>query len=171
MGCIPEYDFVRFAEEQFTDGWFDVLLARSVEIKVDQIEDLNQFGALILDRYEYVDESTAFEKLRSFAQGHLLILLSSNAPLFRRIEASIDSFHFAKIIERPRQAPGKYLEALTPTTRYGSSAIRRTWAEIRRVLDSQKVSIDDSAITVKADVSQTSIDIDLTSAPSIEDLP
>ena len=47
-----DFDFVRLAEEQFGDGWFDVLLARSAETKVDRLSDLGGFGALVLDRYD-----------------------------------------------------------------------------------------------------------------------
>ncbi|HEX6035806.1 MAG TPA: hypothetical protein VFY83_15305, partial [Anaerolineales bacterium] len=39
-----ESDFVRWAEEQFAGGWFDVLLARSPETKIDRLQELDQFG-------------------------------------------------------------------------------------------------------------------------------
>jgi hypothetical protein len=166
-----EYDFVRFAEEQFIDGWFDVLLARSPESKIDRIQNLDQFGTLILDRYAYENESAAFERLRNFAQGHLLILLSSDAPLFLRIQASISDFPLATTIERPLEEPGKWLEALAPTSRYGSSAIRKTWGEIRRALDSHKEATGASAITVNGNVRQNSIHIDITPTLEGKDLP
>src|SRR6185436_9390261 len=82
-------DFIRLAEEQFNDAWFDVLLVRSPERRIDLLPQLDQFGALVLDTYEYQDEVKALAQLNSFAQNHVLILLSSNAPLFRRIKSDV----------------------------------------------------------------------------------
>ncbi|MGA9773481.1 MAG: hypothetical protein WBV94_30905 [Blastocatellia bacterium] len=133
-----EYDFIRFAEEQFADGWFDVLLARSPETKVDSIAGLDQFGALILDTYDYADETKAFEQLRTFARDHLLILLSSNDPLFRHIQAAGNEFTLLKIIERAPEEAGPRLEAAAPGFRYGPSAIRKIRGEIRHALEGHK---------------------------------
>src|SRR5205807_1956869 len=74
-----EMSFIRLAEEQFADNWFDVLLARSPEAKIDRLTHLNDFGALILDTYEYGNETAAFYLLHEYSQNHALILLSSNA--------------------------------------------------------------------------------------------
>jgi Family of unknown function (DUF6541) len=136
-----EYDYVRFAEEQFTSGWFDVLLARSPERKIDRLQNLERFGALILDTYERHDEEQAYRKLRDYAQRHALIMLSSEDSLFRRIRAQINEFPGARIIERGPEPNGVWLNSDTPSLRLGASEIRRTWREIQKVLNETKVSV------------------------------
>lgn len=59
-----EMSFIRLAEEQFADGWFDVVLARSPQVKLDRLANLNDFGALLVDTDE--DETKAFQRLRWF---------------------------------------------------------------------------------------------------------
>lgn len=136
-----EYDYVRFAEEQFTSGWFDVLLARSPERKIDRLRNLERFGALILDTYECQDEEQAYRKLRDYAQRRALILLSSEDSLFRRIQARISEFPGARIIERRPEPNGVWLNSDTPRLRLGTSEIRRTWREIQKVLNETKVPV------------------------------
>jgi hypothetical protein len=136
-----EYDYVRFAEEQFTSGWFDVLLARSPEQKIDRLQNLERFGALILDTYERQDEEQAYRKLRDYAQRRTLILLSSEDPLFRRIRAQISDFPGARIIERRQEPNGVWLNSDTPRLRLGASEIRRTWREIQKVLNETKAPV------------------------------
>jgi hypothetical protein len=156
-----EYDFIRFAEEQFADGWFDVLLARSPETKIDSLVGLDQFGAIILDTYDYVDETNTYEQLRNFAREHLLILLSSDDPLFHRIQAAGDEFSLLEIIERTPEESGDWLQATIPSFRYGSSAIRKVWGGIRHALESHKVA--SNAPKVEGDVKVTNIVINPTS--------
>ncbi|HEU0173998.1 MAG TPA: hypothetical protein VFV58_07020, partial [Blastocatellia bacterium] len=132
-----ESDFVRWAEEQFADGWFDVLLARSPETKIDRLQELDQFGALILDTYDCADENLAFERLRSFAQQRALILLSSDSTLFRRIRSAIAQFPLAEIIERIPSAGGDWLGDDKPK-RYGANNIHQEWLAIRRILEQMK---------------------------------
>ena len=166
-----EYDFIRFAEEQFTDGWFDVLLVRSPETKIDRVQNLEQFGALILDTYDYEDENAAFERLQNFAQRQALVLLSSDAQLFQRIRASIGSFPFAEIVERPVEDPGKWLEALTPTIRYQSSSIRKTWSAVRRALDTRKQAVNTQATSFESEINQNRISIRVEPPPEADPLP
>jgi hypothetical protein len=134
------YEFVRFAEEQFIAGWFDVLLARSPGMKLDHLDVPTGFGALVIESYEYDDENVAYERLRAFAQQHPLLLLGSESPLFRRIQNSIVDFPQAEIIDRKPEAPGPWLTPGPPTTSYGASSIRRVWTEIRRILNERKVA-------------------------------
>ncbi len=101
-----QYDFIRLAEEQFNDAWFDVLLVRSPERRLDLLPQLEQFGALVIDTYDYQDEAKALVQLKNFAQNHTLILLSSDAPLFNRIKSEIPR---AVVIERPREDPGDWI--------------------------------------------------------------
>jgi hypothetical protein len=136
-----EYDYVRFAEEQFTSGWFEVLLASSPERKIDRLQNLERFGALILDTYDCHDEERAYSKLRDYAQRRTLILLSSEDSLFRRIQARISEFQGARIIERRPEPNGVWLNSYTPRLRLGASEIRRTWHEIQKVLNEKKVPV------------------------------
>nr|AUN36031.1 hypothetical protein [uncultured bacterium] len=132
-----QYDFVRLAEEQFNDAWFDVLLARSPERRIDLLPQLDQFGALVLDTYEYQNEAKALAQLKNFAQNHALILLSSDAPFFSRIKSEIPR---ATVIERPREGPGDWITTIDPSEHYDGSSIRATWKAIRGALDREKVA-------------------------------
>jgi len=137
-----ECNYLRFAEEQFTGGWFEVLLARSPERKIDRLQNLEQFGALILDTYERQDEEQAYRKLRDYAQRRALILLSSEDSLFQRIRARISEFPGARIIERKPEPNGVWLNSDMPRLRLGASEIRRTWREIQKVLNETKAPVN-----------------------------
>ncbi len=152
-----EWGFVRMAEEQFADGWFDVQLARSPEQKIDALNDLEQFGALVIEKYEYGDEGKAYELLRQFARTRLLILLSDKSELFRRIQSSRADFPHLEIIERGETDPGESLEAIQPAHHYQDSPIRQAWAAIRRALDTNKVPVDSAVASVPSEVAQNSI--------------
>ncbi|HEU4835100.1 MAG TPA: hypothetical protein VFS90_11815 [Pyrinomonadaceae bacterium] len=132
-----QYDFIRLAEEQFNDAWFDVLLVRSPERKIDLLPQLEQFGALIIDTYDYQDELKAVDRLKTFSQNHTLILLSSEAPLFTRLRSEIPR---AVVIERPREDPGDWITAIEPSEHYDGTSIRNTWNAIRSALDREKVA-------------------------------
>ena len=136
-----QHDFVRLAEEQFSDAWFDVLLVRSPEKRIDRLRSLDQFGALILDTYGYEDEGRAFAQLKEFAQTRTLILLTSDAPLLARIESSIDDFPHAVVIQHQREELGAWVEATKPSHRYDSSSIRQEWKAIRTALDKEKITV------------------------------
>jgi hypothetical protein len=137
-----EFDFVRLAEEQFTDGWFDVLLARAPTRKIDRLTDLDNFGALVLDTYDCDDESRAFELLRQFAARRALVLLASDAPLYRRIRYSLNEFPNAHIVERPNDLPpGERVESFRPSHHYDGSPVREVWRGVREVLDLNKVAV------------------------------
>lgn len=147
-----QYDFIRLAEEQFNDGWFDVLLVRSPERRLDLLPQLDQFGALIIDTYDYQDETKALAQLKNFAQNHTLLLLSSDAPLFNRIRSEIPR---AIVIERPREEPGDWITAVDPSEHYDGSSIRNTWKAIRSALDREKVPVTPSEQPAPTLIAQT----------------
>jgi hypothetical protein len=154
-----DYGFVRFAEEQFAGKWFDVLLARAPETKIDKLEVPDGFGALVVDTYDYDDEDRAYEKLFKFAQSRPLILLASDAPLFHRINNAIRDFPNAEIISRENEPPGEWLEANEPTGSFGNSSGRKVWKAIRQTLDSHKTPVDNVAsLSIKMDQQNMSID-------------
>lgn len=138
-----QYDFMRLAEEEFNDAWFDVLLVRSPERRIDLLPQLDQFGALIVDTYDFQDENKALAQLQSFAQTRLLILLSSDAPLFKRLESEIPR---AIVIERPREGLGHWIAAQEPSEHYNSNSIRSIWKLIRAALDREKIAVAPVAI-------------------------
>lgn len=149
-----EWSFTRLAEEQFADDWFDVLLALSQEKRIDRLGDLDRFGALVIDTYDYDDEGRAYEVLKQFAQGRELILLSGDSELFRRISSSRFEFPRLDIIERGDDTgPGEPMEALQPTRHYQDNLIRRAWGAIRLALDKSKISVADAGtpIPIQAD--------------------
>ena len=147
-----QYDFIRLAEEQFNDAWFDVLLVRSPERRIDLLPQLEQFGALVIDTYDYQDEAKALDQLKTFAQNHTLILLSSEAPLFNRIKSEIPG---AVVIERPRGDPGDWIVAQDPSEHYDGSSIRNTWKSIRSALDREKVPVASSEQGTPVLIAQT----------------
>jgi len=166
-----DYDFVRFAEEQFADNSYDVLLARSPERKIDRLGTLDNFGALIIDSYDFDDEALAFERLREFAQNGLLILLSSDSLLFRRIQGSLAEFPRAEIIERQAEKLGPWLESNGPTRSYGGSEIRRVWRQIRDSLDNHKVTVtSQTPVMLRSRIEQNRIEVD-TGAQRTVDVP
>jgi hypothetical protein len=134
-----ESSFIRWAEEQFADGWFDVLLTRAPERKIDRLPSLDGFGTLVLDTYDCDDCDRAFERLREFAGKRLLIAMASDAPLFQRINAARSDFTRLEIVERQKEEPGERVNSSFPTYRYKPTQIRRQWAAIRRALDQNKV--------------------------------
>ena len=148
-----QYDFIRLAEEQFNDTWFDVLLVRSPERRIDLLPQLDHFGALVVDTYDYHDETKALVQLKNFAQTHTLILLSSNAPLFTRIKSEISQFPRAVVIERPQEPRGDWIDEPEPIEHYNSSSIRNTWKAVREALDRDKVQVAPVVIKNQADTS------------------
>ncbi|HEY0761030.1 MAG TPA: hypothetical protein VGD61_01530 [Pyrinomonadaceae bacterium] len=145
-----QYDFMRLAEEEFNDAWFDVLLVRSSERRIDVLPRLDQFGALILDSYDYKEQDKAFFQLKDFAQTRALILLSSESPLFKRIKSTINEFPHATVIERTPDDSSAWIAAQQPSEHYNGSFIRNRWKAIREVLDREKVPVVSGAINSQA---------------------
>lgn len=158
------HNYIRFVEEQFADAWFDVLLVRAPDTKLDNLGSLttlDQFGAIILDKYECERCEFVYQQLHDYAQQRPLILLMDKSQLFNRIRASIDEFPRAVIIERPLGEPGgSWLQDLWPTQHYNSSPLRSQWAQIRRVLDANKVPVPDVKIQGRIDQQGILIDYD-----------
>jgi hypothetical protein len=134
-----ELSFIRLAEEQFNDNWFDVLLVRSDESQIDRLNELDKFAALIIDKYDYSDETAAFERLRKFSQDHALICLSADNGLFRRIQQARADFPKIEIIYRQPEEAGETVEALKPSYHYNSSSIRQLWKQLRSILEKNKI--------------------------------
>jgi hypothetical protein len=166
-----EYDFVRLAEEQFSDDWFDVLLTRSPTSKIDELQDIDEFGALVLDTYYCNSETKALDLLRNFAQTRPLILLSSQASLFKRIQAESEGFPKVYFIDRTIEPPGEWLEAKSPTRSYANNSVRRTWKEIGAMLEREKIPTGTGPAEFDTDVQQTSIRITPASAEPPKNLP
>jgi hypothetical protein len=146
-----ELDFVRLAEEQFADGWFDVLLARAPTRKIDRLNELDNFGGLVLDTYDCDDESRAFELLREYAARRALVLIASDAPLFRRVKSSLSEFPNAHVVKRTMDLPpGERVESFRPSHHYDGSPIREIWKHVREVLESNKVAVKSNNVATDA---------------------
>jgi hypothetical protein len=155
-----ECDFVRLAEEQFNDGWFDVLLARAPTVKIDRLADLEEFGALVVDTYDCDDESRAFDLLRDFASRRALVLLASDAPLFRRVASNLTEFPHAHVVERPlNEPPGGRVESFRPSRHYDGSSVRQVWRGVREALESEKVEVVGKDSSVGAEMSASEISL------------
>jgi hypothetical protein len=155
------YSYIRFAEEQFADGWFDVLLARAPTTTLDELgrlEELNQFSALILENYECDRCDLVYRQLRHFAQTRPLILFGDDSAFFNRIKYSITDFPKATVIERNNEeGDGSWLENSGASRRYGDSSQRAIWAKIRDVLEHNKVPVDPA--NIQGEVGQNWIQI------------
>jgi hypothetical protein len=144
-----ESNYIRFAEEQFFDGWFDVRLVRAPKNKLDDLgnlSDLKQFGALIIDTYECDRCDLVYRQLRDFSQSRLLLLLPDDNVLFNRIRHSIKEFPLAQVIEREPASKGIWLNNAAPMNRYRSNPIRQQWAAIRQALEQHKIPTEPAAI-------------------------
>jgi hypothetical protein len=145
-----ESNFIRFAEEQFFDGWFDVLLVRSPTMKLDELGSLaelrERFGALILDAYDCDRCDLVYRQLRAFSQTRPLLLLADDNSLFNRIRSAGEDFPLARVIERQPEGEGVWLSNLGTMHRYGSSPARREWAQIRAALEEHKVPTEAAAV-------------------------
>jgi hypothetical protein len=141
-----EYNFVRFAEEQFADDWFDVLLARAPTMTLDNLgstAELNQFGAIILDTYDCERCDLVYRQLKQFAQTRPLILLARDNSFCNRIKASLSDFPKATVIERDEEdSGGPWLDNYAATRRYRSSPQRAVWTQIRTILENNKIPTD-----------------------------
>jgi hypothetical protein len=154
-----EWSFTRLTEEQFADGWFDVLLAYSPESKIDRLNQLERFGALVVDAYDYENQSRAYDLLKQFAQSRELILLSDDSELFRRIQSSRTDFPKLDIIERSDTGPGDTMEALQPTHHYRDNPIRLAWGSIRLALDKSKLQVAHGDDNIPTELAQNRISI------------
>jgi hypothetical protein len=152
-----QIDFVRLAEEQFSDAWFDVLLVRSAESKLDHLADLENFGSLIIEKYQYQDEDKAFDLIKSFALTHPVILISSGDPLFSRIQSSLKDFPHAVVIDRPIEPQGEFIIEPEPSHNYNSSSIKKLWQSIRTILDKEKIPVP--LTRIESQTSLTSIQL------------
>lgn len=160
-----EYNYIRLAEEQFFDGWFDVLLVRSPVKQLDELgssSELKQFGALILDTYDCDRCDLVYYQLKEFSKSRPLILFADDNSLFNRIKNSMDEFPLAQVIERQPGGAGKWLDNSGPTRRYGTSAIRRQWGQIRQTLENHKIPTE--APVVGGQITQNRIDINYDSS-------
>jgi hypothetical protein len=152
-----QISFIRLAEEQFADNWFDVLLVRAPELKLDRLNDLENFGALLIDAYEYADENAAFERLRKFSQDRALICLSSEDALFRRIQTARSEFPLLEIIDRPSEQTDETIESLKPAYHYNQSSIRQQWQKIHKILDRNKIPTNVAPAAVTGEIGQNNI--------------
>lgn len=157
-----DYNFIRLAEEQFADGWFDVPLVRAPSAKLDDLvanDDLNKFGALVLDTYDCDDCVQVFTYLRYFAQDRPLILLMRDERFFEVIRENLKMFPQAVVIERQPEPEGGWLENWGPSSRYGASQVRGVWGKIRGVLEQHKVPV--APVNVSVELKERSIRLGL----------
>lgn len=138
-----DFSFLRLVEEQFNDVWFEVLLVHNPRNnKIDNLTDLENFGAIIVEKYDYDNENEAFIILKTYSQKNLLILFDSENNLLQRIKASAPEFANLKIIDYPIEKESHRLENEYPNFRYNESKIRSVWKQIKENLDNQKVTAD-----------------------------
>lgn len=170
-----ERNFVRFAEEQFADGWFDVLLVRSPTTRLDDLgtlNDLTQFGAIILDTYDCRQCDIVYRQLKDFSRSRPLILLMNDSDLCNRIRYSLGDFPMARVVERvPDNAPGFWLDNLGATHRYLTSPLRQEWAQIRRILEENEIPSEPAVVSSESRQGEIQIDYHAQSGPTALGVP
>lgn len=158
-----DLSYIRFVEEQFNDGWFDVLLTRSPANKIEQIIDWRNFGAVIVNDYNYDNDSAAYEKLKEISQERLIILVSSDDKLFNRISQNRKDFLKIEIIQRPQITErGEMLKSDHPSFHYDGTPIRKMWQTIREILSNNKVPTGVNDVSVSAQKLLNQIHINFT---------
>jgi hypothetical protein len=144
------FSFLRLAEEQFNDSWFDVLLVKDPQnSKIDNLTDMENFGAIIIEKFDYDNETKAFDVLKSYSQKNLLILFNSDDNLLKRIKASVAEFVNLKIIDFPTEKESHWLENEYPSTQYNGSLTRSVWKQIKENIENYKVATDKKMIQIK----------------------
>lgn len=156
MRRTNEHGFLRLAEEQFKDNWFDVLLAYSQNLRVDDVlrdpAAFNRFGAVILERYDYNNINAALASLQEFSRHRPLILLPSDDPLFNRIRTNIRSFPMAMILNTTDgDDSGVWMQSrYSAHRRFGESPPHKEWMEIRQILEANKVPVPNAPSNLDA---------------------
>jgi hypothetical protein len=139
-----DFSFLRLAEEQFNDAWFDVLLVHNPRNnKIDNLTDLENFGTIVIEKYDYDHETEAFDILKTYSQKNLLILFDSENNLVKRIKASVAEFANLEIIDYPTEKKSHQLENEYPSFHYNESKIRSVWKQIKENFENQKVTAND----------------------------
>jgi hypothetical protein len=133
------YSFVRLSEEQFNSGG-EVLLARAETDKIDKLSSLGDFGALILETYNYSSQDAAFEAVRRFAQERLVVLISSDQPLYARLASHVSELPNALIVRREAEAEPEWFNRSMPWLELDQNPIRKEWKLIEAALENAKIS-------------------------------
>jgi len=150
-----ELNFTRLEEQQFFDGWFDVILAHSSASSIDRMTNLDRFGSLVLVEYPCKDCEEAYRMLRTFAQRRTVIAIRADQQLFHRLEMHRDELPGLSILDYG-SGPGKPIDSFFgPSVHYANSPSRALWTEIRQILDRSKIPV-----TVPAEDPQVRIGTD-----------
>ena len=138
-----DFSFLRLAEEQFNEAWFDVLLVHnSRNNKIDELTDLENFGAVMIEKYDYDNENKAFYTLKTYSQKNLVILFDSESDLLKRIKIAAAEFGNLKIIDYPTEKESHQLENEFSTYHYDLSEIRSLWKQIKENLENFRIKAD-----------------------------
>jgi hypothetical protein len=134
------FSFVRLAEEQFNSGLSRVLLVHAETKEIDKLSNLDRFGALILETYDYADQDAAFEVVRRFAQQRLVVLISSDRSFYLRLARRISELPHALIVRREPETHSEWLNRSMPWLELDQSRIRNEWRLIQEAMENGKVS-------------------------------
>lgn len=160
--------FIRFAEEQFADGWFDVPLVRSSMRHLDGMAHPESFGALIVTRYDCNDCEAATRLLERFAASRPLILFRGPGQLFRRLAQQRSRLPLITVLELPGADSSEPVRTQDgPTRRYGTAPFRAAWRQIRAILDAHRQAAPTARIAAQYRGSSLHVDV----APSPAAVP
>jgi hypothetical protein len=125
------YSFIRLSEEEFNSGYSNVLLARAETYNIDKLSNLEDFGALVLETYDCSNVDAAFEALRLFAQKRLLVLVSSDRPLYVRLASHLSE----SFVESPKTNLSGLIEVYLGWTLTKAAYVRNGSSSKRRLIN------------------------------------
>lgn len=160
-----QYSFSRLAEEQMNSGFAEVQLAWAKAQKIDKLE-LDDFGALVLDTYDYESEEAAYTKLREFANHRRLILLSSNQPLYERLKAHLSELKNVTFIERQKDPKPYWFGATDGWVSLEEQPLRKEWRLIQAALDNSKIPVNLGLGSVSFEQGDRSFAVSVNQAPA-----
>jgi MFS family permease len=163
------YSFIRLSEEQFDGGYSNVFLVQAETNKIDKLSNLDGFSALILETYDYFNENAAFEVVRRFAQERLVVLVSSDRPLYARLAGHLSELPHALVVRREAEKQSEWLNRSMPWLELDQSRIRKEWRLIEEAIEKGKISSasDSSEASISRDNASMSVRIQNTNGVKV----
>lgn len=80
-----DYSYVKFQEEALYQGQLEIIMAKPKSDKIDDLDNMEKYGALILSDYSYHDLQKAFEQISVYSKRRPVIVIASPDPLFEKL--------------------------------------------------------------------------------------
>lgn len=150
-------DFVRLGEEMFTAGRLDVPLVHAPCKTIDGCADLARFDSLLLVDYPCADCDRARDEVVRFAERGAVVLVDSDAPLFRSLKEALSNHPRARWVGRTR--------AGAPDVETRRAAARETATWILDAVEAVRVPLVGAPRVTAARLAGDTAEIELDRAP------